>query len=625
MSCGKYEGSQIQYDVALQKNVMVTMRDGVELATDIFFPALNGRPAEGRFPTLIERTCYDNGSIRMTNVANYFARRGYVCIIQDVRGRGESGGDWQFLAGLDDEAVDGYDTLAWIVQQPWNDGQVGTFGLSYTGCTQQALAITNPPGLKAQFIMDTGYNYHTHTMRSGGAFKMGVAFPYAFRMARDGKEAQRDPLVRCAIIEAFDNVREWFGHLPLRRGATPLALAPTYEDILFKLATNGDYDGIWKGPVPSLEEHIDRYPDIPVFFLTSWYGHHVWANATKFVEFRKRFSSPVRMVIGTWLHGHETLLESWQGEVDFGVGAIMDNINDLRVKWFDHFLKGMHTDVLEGPPIKAFIMGGGSERRNLVGHMQHGGYWRAEKGWPLSGTRFVSYYLQPEGGLSTGPVGHDAPPTRYTFDPGDPVPNLGGCIQSPGVPGIVSGGAFDQRGRPDLFFACRDSLPLATRPDVLVFQTPPLEEDLEVTGPVVAHLWASSSALDTDFTAKLVDVHPPNEDYPNGFAMNLCDGIIRARYRNSRDRGELMEPGKIYPFIIDLQATGNVFKRGHRIRVDISSSSFPQYDVNPNTGGPLWVPGDMMVAHQAVYHDRERPSHVVLPVIPAERGADDGG
>ena len=446
-----------------------------------------------------------------------------------------------------------------------------------------------------------------------------MVFPYAFRMARDGKEAQADPRVRGALMDAFDNVREWFGHLPPKRGATPLALAPTYEDMLITIGSRSDYDDFWKNPAANLEAHIDRYPDVPVFFLTSWYVHHVWATTNKFLELRGRNSSPVRMVIGTWLHGHETLLDSSSGEVDFGLDAIQDNIDDLRLKWFDHFLKGMHTDAVEEPPIKMFIMGGGSGQANLQRRMSHGGNWRAETDWPVTGTRFTEYYLQPAGGLGTGAPPTGVEPSRYTFDPRAPVPTLGGCIQSPGVPGILSGGAFDQRGHPDIFFASKDNLPLAARGDVLVFQSPPLEEDVEVTGPVAVRLWASSSAPDTDFTAKLVDVYPPNEDYPQGFAMNLCDGIIRARYRNGRERGELMEPGEVYPFTIDLQATGNVFKAGHRIRVDISSSSFPQYDVNPDTGAPLWSPGETRTAHQAVYHDGEHPSHVVLPIVPKDR------
>ncbi len=250
-----------------------------------------------------------------------------------------------------------------------------------------------------------------------------------------------------------------------------------------------------------------------------------------------------------------------------------------------------------------------------MGRLDHGGGWRSEETWPIEGTRLVPHYLRLGGGLDVETPQAAEAPSRYAFDPRNPVPTLGGCIQSPGVPGIVSGGAFDQSGRPDLFFACKDDMPLATRPDVLVFQTPPLPHDIEVTGPVVVKLWASSSAVDTDFTAKLVDVHPPNEDYPLGFAMNLCDGIIRARYRHSREKPQLMKPGEICQFQIDMQATGNVFSKGHRIRIDISSSSFPQFDVNPNTGAPLWSSGETRIAHQTVYHDAEHPSHIVLPVI----------
>lgn len=615
----KYEGSQIEYDFVLRKNVMVAMRDGTKLAADIYLPALQGEPVSGRFPTIVERTPYDNASIRLTNIGRFYARRGYVCVLQDVRGRGESEGDWFFLLNPKDEGKDGYDTLDWIVGQPWSDGQVGTIGLSYTGATQQALAVTNPPGLKAQFIMDAGYNYHTHTLRDGGAFNTGVVFPYAFRMARDGKEAQADEHVKRTLRDTFGDVAKWFEKLPLQKGISPLALSPTYENMLLTLASRGDYDELWHNPASNLEEHIDDYPDVPIFLQTSWYGHHVWANTKKYVELRRRLKSDVRMVIGSWLHGHETLLESWSGEVEFGVDAILDNIEDLRLKWFDHFLKGFHTDVLEGPPIKAFIMGGGTGLMNTEGRMRHGGSWRNETDWPPPGTQFTDYYFHDDGNLSTEPPASEAMPSRYTFDPGDPVPTLGGCVQNPKLPGILAGGAFDQRGRPDLFFSSKDTLPLGARPDVLVFQTPPLEEDIEVTGQVDVHLWASTSAIDTDFTAKLLDVYPPNEDYPLGFAMNLCDGIIRARYRNQREQAELMVPGTPYQFTIDLQATGNVYKKGHRIRLDISSSNFPRFDVNPNTGARLWSSGEIVIAHQGVYHDADHPSKVILPIIPVNR------
>ena len=620
MSCGKYQGSQIQYGVFEQDNVMVPMRDGVRLATDIYLPTLNGEPVEGRFPAILERTPYHNGNSSLTATGRYFAKRGYAVVLQDVRGRGESDGSWKGVVLATNEADDGYDTCDWIVRQPWSDGGIGTIGQSYTGCTQQALAVTNPPGLKAQFIIECGYNYHTHTMRTGGAFGL-ARLPYAFEMAAEGKEAQDDLVVRGALRDAARNVTEYMKYLPIKRGSTPLAFAPTYENMFLTLASHGDYDDLWKDPICNLEEHIDRHPDIPVMSTTSLYGHHVWASTTKFNELSVRIKAPLRLIIGPWLHSIISMSNTWTGEVDFGPDAVLDNLNDLRLKWFDQHLKGMHTDVLEGPPISVFVMGGGSGRRDAAGHMTHGGFWRHERRWPLGGTRFTSYYLHAGGGLGPDLPGRDAPPSRYTFDPRDPVPTVGGGGGQSDVasPGFLVVGAYDQRGRRDLK-SCRDTMPLALRPDVLVFQTPPLDQDVEVTGPVEVNLWAASSAPDTDFTAKLVDVVPPNPDYPEGFAMNLCEGIVRARYRNSPEKAGLMQPGQVYAFRMDLQATCNLFKEGHRVRLEVSSSNFPRYDVNPNTGAPLWSSAETRVAQQSVYHDAERSSHVVLPIIPADRG-----
>ena len=628
MSCGSYQGSQIQFDVYEEKDEMVAMRDTVRLATNLYRPAVNGKPLEGRFPVILERTPYHtsnhHGNSMLRATGRYFAKRGYVMVLQDVRGRGESEGEWPGLVLSTNEVNDGYDTVSWIAQQPWSDGNIGTIGLSYTGATQCALALSNPPALKAQFIMDTGYNYHTHTLRSGGAFALGILLPYAFRMAAMGKDAQRDPAVQQILIEAAKSVADMLDHLtvvPLKRGAAPLALAPAYENMLFTLATGGDYDDLWKDPVFNQEEHIDKYPDIPIFFTTSWYGHHVWATTKRFNDLRKRNKSPMRVIIGTWLHSVVGLNDTWTGEVEFGLDAMVDNLNDLRLKWFDHYLKGMHTDVLDGPPLSIFVMGGGSGQRDLMGRISHGGFWRRENNWPLDGTRFTNYYLHSGGNLSPEhPRPEGRPSSDYTFDPRDPVPTIGGGVMDTVLsPGFVAVGALDQRGRKDLK-VCKDTQPLSMRPDVLVFQTPPLEEDVEVTGPIEVYLWASSSAPDTDFTAKLIDAYPRSTDYPDGFAMNLCDGIVRARYRDSREKGELMKPGQVYKFRIDLQATGNVFKTGHRIRLDISSSNYPHYDVNPNTGGPLWESDQgWQLAHQAVYHDVEHPSHIVLPIIPQDR------
>jgi putative CocE/NonD family hydrolase len=290
----------------------------------------------------------------------------------------------------------------------------------------------------------------------------------------------------------------------------------------------------------------------------------------------------------------------------------MDSYNDLRCAWFDWTLKGMHTAFTKADPVRIFVMGGGSGRRNYNGRMQHDGYWRDEKDWPLPDTKATPFYFQADGSLALDKPSRDVEPSRYTFNPRDPVPTLGGGISA--AEPIMRNGAFDQRARPD-FYGCKDSLPLSARADVLVFQSEPLQHEIEVTGHLTVKLWAASSAKDTDFTAKLIDVCPPSADYPDGFAMNLTDSIIRARYRNSYTTPQMLTPNEVAEFTFELYPTSNVFKPGHCIRVDISSSNFPRFDVNPNTGGPLGSERRIEVAQQAIYHDAEHPSHIVLPVI----------
>jgi putative CocE/NonD family hydrolase len=263
--------------------------------------------------------------------------------------------------------------------------------------------------------------------------------------------------------------------------------------------------------------------------------------------------------------------------------------------------------------VRIFVMGGGDGRKTYDGRLNHGGAWRDEAEWPLARTQYTAYYLHADGTLGPTPPAADDPPSGYSFDPRDPVPTIGGNI-SVGFELLPNGG-YDQRGAP-MFYGCTDTLPLAARPDVLVFQTPPLEQNVEVTGPLAVKLWASSSAVDTDFTAKLIDVYPPNPDYPDGYALNLSDSIIRARYRKDRTRPEFLTPGDVAEFEIVLYPTSNLFARGHRIRLDISSSNFPRFDVNPNTGEPLGQHRRVEVAQQTIYHDATHPSHIVLPVIP---------
>jgi putative CocE/NonD family hydrolase len=297
--------------------------------------------------------------------------------------------------------------------------------------------------------------------------------------------------------------------------------------------------------------------------------------------------------------------------VDFGTDAVLDDYDGLRLRWFDRWLKGMDNGIDREKPVHIFVMGGGDSHKDRNGRLSHLGVWREVEDWPLPGTAYRPYYLHAEGTLSPDLPGASEP-SRYTFDPRDPVPTIGGGISAANQ--VMPAGAYDQRGD-ERFYGCRDSLPLSARNDVLVFQTLSLQEDIEVTGPLTVKLWASSSAPDTDFTVKLIDVHPPNADYPDGFAQNISDSILRGRYRNSREEAERMEPGEVYPLEIVMYPTSNVFGVGHQVRLDVSSSNFPRFDVNPNTGGPLGRERRTVIAENAIYHDPEHPSHVLLPVI----------
>ncbi len=532
-------------------------------------------------------------------------------MLQDVRGRYASEGEWYPFGN---EGPDGVETVAWARGQPWCDGRVATIGLSYSSCTQTSLAALDPPGLAAQFVSQGFHNYHTASMRQGGAFEMRF-FLYAFMMALTSREAMADPATRAAMQQAWSEVRSWLRHTPPKAGLTPLRHVPSYERWLLDVWQHGDYDEYWSSrPGYSIEGLYDRHADVPLYLCGGWYDSYARSTVTNYVELSRRKRGPVRLVMGPWIHGTANLDLSYAGDADFGPDAPL-GYDLFRLRWFDAVLKGARTGMLETPPVQIFVMGGGSGRRLPgSGRLDVGGRWRFEREWPLARTEPTPFYLQPGGGLSRRRPPSGAAPSRYVFDPRDPVPTIGGNI-SVGYD-VMPGGGFDQRGGPHVYGA-RDRLPLSARRDVLVFSTPPLEDDLEVTGTVAVKLWAASTAPDTDFTAKLIDVYPPNGDYPDGYELNIGDSIIRARYRASRTVPELMEPGTVYEFTITLYPTSVVFQAGHRIRVHISSSNFPRFDINPNTGGPLGLEQAMQTAVQTVFHDAERPSHVLLPVIPA--------
>lgn len=607
-----FEGSFQQYDYVVEKHLPITLRDGITLYADVYRPAKSGHAAKGRFPVLLERTPYNKDRLSYSVSGRYFAKRGYIYVVQDVRGRWSSDGEFAFLRN---EADDGEDTMAWLASQPWCGERIGTVGISYTTATQQALAVRHPKKLATQVLFDGAYNYFRQTMRHGGACEYAIAFQYVVSMARTSKQAVANPRIRAQLDEMWKDLPKWLLHQPLRRGASPLRLTPDYEQWFFDMLTKSNYDDYWKTPGLAIEEYIDDYPDIPLLFETSWYGHHITATLWKYEQLKKRHKTPKKLIVGTWLHGGDMFTQSWAGDVDFGPEAALEDNNSLRLRWLDHHLKGSNTGLDEEAPVQIFVMGGGTGRKDAMGRLSHGGRWRDEQEWPLARTRMTTYFLSSEGRLSKQPSSEGAPPIIYDFDPTNPVPTVGGNFTNYGTTGFLEGGGYNQNSG-TMSGDHSPDLPLSARRDVIVFRTDPLDEGIEVTGVVKCRLFVSSTAPDTDFTVKLIDEYPPNEDYPNGYALNLGDSILRMRYRNGFDRAELLTPGKVYEIELRLQATSNFFAPGHRIRLDISSSNSPHYDVNPNTGELLGLNRCQQIARQTLFVDRTRPSSIELPIIP---------
>ena len=629
--------SKFEHDIVLFKDVMVPMRDGVRLATDIYRPARDGEAVEGRFPTVLERTPYNKERAVMEK-ADHFVRRGYVLVTQDCRGRFKSEGEFY---GYADEPPDGYDTVEWIAGQPWSDGKVGTMGTSYGGWVQSALALLDPPNLASMFPNVSILNAGLHSVRHAGAFEMRW-LAWAFLRAASSKEAASDLTVARALIETrFDElITLW----PLKKGETPLRLIPIYEKFAFDILTHSDYDEFWRrtgrGWMGDVEEHIGDHADVPMYYSGGWYDSYCRSTTEFYAKMSEAKKGPVKLIMGPWTHGDaEVFARTYSDDVDLGPEASID-YNALRLRWFDQTLKGVDTGILDEPPIRIFVMGGGDGIRNEEWRLNHSGRWRYENEWPLARTVYTNYHLHEGGTLSPEPPEKESSSTSYVHDPKDPVPTIGGNLSTllyllPRPEGydameglsnhekvrlfgkpLAKVGAHNQVEAPDVYGAKPPYLPLSSRHDVIVFQTQPLEEDVEVTGPLRVELWASSSAVDTDLTAKLIDVHPPSEDYPNGYVMNLADSIIRARYRDSFEVSKLMEPGTVYRFTIRPYPTSNLFKEGHRIRLDISSSNWPRFDINPNTGEPLGLSTRTVKAVNTVRHEATCPSHIVLPIIP---------
>jgi putative CocE/NonD family hydrolase len=598
---------QGDYEVYVEKNVTIVVRDGTRLAADVYHPARGGRPVDGRFPTLLTRTPYNKDLTERD--CRYYAERGYNVVANDVRGRYASEGRWRLIV---DDPADGYDVVEWVAAQPWSDGKVGTFGTSYPGGTQHALAEMNPPHLSAMVPIDALSNCGVSGMRHGGAFELRF-MNWVFNIgAPNSRAALADPALKAALGESGRRIREHVDSLPLRPGNSPLRAVPEYEAWLVEALRSGPESPFWKVKGMSVVDHVGDYADVPVLHITGWYDSWTRQVSMNYEALSKAKKAPQRLTIGPWVHGSQG--SNVSGEVEFTPDAAIDLLA-YRLRWYDRWLKGVSNGIDDEPPVWLYVMGTGDDRRSSSGRLRHGGFWRAERAWPLARAKPTRLYLRGGGRLTPEPPTDARGETTYTFDPRDPVPTVGGNTSS-NVP-LMTNGGYDQRPRDDTH-AARNRLPLAQRRDVLVFRTESLADDLEVTGTVDVKLWVKSTAVDTDFTAKLVDEIPPNPDYPLGFDLSIGDSILRARYRNGLDLPELLKPGEVVPVTITLYPTSNVFKKGHRLRVDVSSSNYPRFDVNPNTGDPLNEHRRMVPADNTVLHDAEHPSQVVLPVVPGD-------
>jgi len=579
-----------QFGVLLEKNVPMTTRDGVTLYADVWHP-----DAPGTFPVLLSRTPYGKESAAQNpNGSNaFFARFGYVTVMQDCRGRFTSEDNYNPVF---QEVADGYDAVEWAARLPWANGRVGTCGQSYLGATQYAIAGNDPmpPSLQAMVPVSASSDFHQSWVHhTGGASMWGWLVPYAIFKGRNTLEragrqdllAKLDDYVDPATNFSMPLKDHWFRHRPISDWIDLLKeTAPYFADYI-READDGPF---WD----SINLNIQApHVSVPMLHVSSWYDIFLegalngFQSISRMSQFARARSSQ-KLVIGPWAHLFPFVVPTsgGTGDIDFGAEALID-LHQLQLRWFDYWLKDIDTGVMDEPPVSVFTMG---ENR-----------WETFDAWPPPKVRSVRWFLHSsgeantvtgDGTLSTVPPGGEAS-DRFTYDPSNPVPTLGGNNLS------IPLGVKDQR-------------PVENRPDVLVFTAEAQVAPMQVTGPITVELWASSSTVDTDFTAKLVDVHP------DGYAQNLADGVIRARYRNSSRHPEPMAPGTPYRFTIDLWATSHVFLPGHRLRLEISSSNFPRFDANPNTGEPFGDATDAITANQTVFHQPGMESFILLPVMP---------
>ncbi|GAM57782.1 hydrolase, CocE/nonD family [Vibrio ishigakensis] len=401
--------------------------------------------------------------------------------------------------------------------------------------------------------------------------------------------------------------------MPWKEGYSPIRHVPEYENYLLEQWRQGEFTDYWKKSGIYSLDCYQNIPDIPIMVMSSWYDVYVKSTLDNFRVFKEKNQSETVLVMGPWLHGDRNNTHS--GDVEFGARASFDNNVDIdwlsyRLRWFkkhllNHSKEQFHTAMV-------FQMGGGNGNQNENERLNHGGSWINSTSWPMQNTQATKLYLSKSGHLSAKKPTADISQT-YLADPNNPVPTIGGALTS-GKP-VFEGGAYDQREHNKFFGSAGNNMPLAARHDVLSFQTPPLEQDMVVTGSVKARLYLETDAKDTDLTIKLVDVYPASQDYPQGFAMNITDGILRCRYHKGFDAPQQLEKGRVYEIDIEAFATSNLFKAGHNIRLDIASSNFPKFDVNPNTGGAEGFLGEKVIARNTIHISPKYPSYLELEIV----------
>ena len=554
------------YEVDMRLNIKTPMRDGVELSSDLYLPK-----ARGRFPTVLMRTPYSNNMDNVIEKGRALANNGYACVIQDTRGRWDSDGDHY---PFHHDGPDGFDTQEWVGAQEWSNGKIGMSGSSYGGLVQLMSAPHRSRYLTCMVPRVICADFFGGLLYPGGALQLNVAMSWGMRT--NGRTAQS--------IE-YHNWTEAFRALPIyeidEMSGRRLQFWKDWID-------HPTYDDYW-----SAIDVEDKWGDVaaPALNMGGWFDLYASDTFTNFNGQRKEGRTPEsrqsRIIVGPWPHALSQSTKT--GDVDFGAQSMVD-LDALEMRWFDHWLKGIDNGIMDEPPVRLFIMGVNQ--------------WRDEGEWPLARTDWQKWYLHSEGtansvrgdGLLSTEQPGDEQPDRFLYDPDYPVQTVGGnnCCS----PHIVPWGPYDQRD-------------VEMRGDVLCFTAPPFEQDTEVTGPITLVLYAETDGPDTDWTAKLVDVST------TGYAMNLCDGIVRARYRESRTDPTLLTPNTVYEYEIEVGVTGNVFRKGHSLRLEVSSSNFPRFDRNPNTGNTYGKDAETRVARQTVHHSRNYPSHLVLPVIPA--------